>query len=491
MHIFFTELYFSLLSRNSVDFLNLYLDCVQHQLMKKFDLKSFYLKCTHQKKHWIEQVFDSKNDEQMKKNFNFTLANYIVLCRIILKGNCKNIFDTENCQHEYSYIDSTVITNDVLNLCYSELSRQFEINKFLASQPLHSKCPIDMTKNHLMIQLLNNQIHFKMDEYEKILDVIKTNYELTLHQITNFNLVKEMQEKTEMQLLNEYMIIKMYVLQSIHSSCDSINEYLNHIRGLFKTINDGSVVLRLTQIIMTLIFVRYEHIKKTKLKKRGSEISGSNYNNSFNSTDISDNVFIDIHKSGFVCSKDSVKGILNSLRLFLTSLDITEAYKNSNLELKEKFTAMLKIVDNAIWRLQIIDCEKSTEVETHGIRESREWINFHGSDTTNIKKSTNDEKFEVKRRVLRKKQKRGSKACIKSDDNDEDSDDKQQITEATLTEFSEVRMKSFENEIKKQTDDIIKKMLLNPESLLALCAIRNDDENVQKLIKVRNFIFSP
>lgn len=395
-----------------------------------------------------------------------------------------NFLDDPSLSNELLQINASVIENNhILNLCMDELSRQEMIAQFMKS---HSNSVIDMSKVNLLSQLLtaipNN---FKMENYEKILNLLQRNHELNLIQRHKFNSSEMIQQRTEIQLFNEYMIIKMYLANIIHPTNESIDVSLNHIRCMLKTINDGNVLFQLLQTVFTLIFLRYEHIRKTKFKKRGSDANSGSVSaqNNSHSTEISDSVFLDCTHNGFICDKANLEAILNSMRLFLMSLDVTEAYKNSDTSLREKFSFMLKSVDNALWRLRII-AENSIENSVEKKYSSSEWLTFHEDDEEIISKMTSDEEKEMpKRKVIRKKVKRRSRVLTKSnDENDEDSDNNYHfITESTHTEVSENRIKSLE--MHKKCESIIPKVLMKPESLVALCLINNDSKTAEKIIQ--------
>jgi hypothetical protein len=166
------------------------------------------------------------------------------------------------------------------------------------------------------------------------------------------------------------------------------------------------------------------------------------------------------------------------------SLDITEAYKNSDTKLREQFSDMLKSVDNALWRIRLVTQERPSSPKK--VYSSYPWLEFHTINQENNLKTSDDESKSPKRKVHRKRLKKRSRVFTKSsDDNDEDSENYHFITES-LTENSENRIKSLETQ--KKVESIIPKVLMKPESLVALNLIKKDNESVEKIIKVSTFI---
>lgn len=224
-------------------------------------------------------------------------------------------------------------------------------------------------------------------------------------------------------------------------------------------------------------------------KKEANEFLSSSplgQNNSY-STEISDNIFIDLQHNGFVIiDKENLEVVLNSMRLFLMSLDVTEAYKNCDGKLKEQFSTMIKSVDNALWRLQFVNNDPPLAAKKN--YSSFQWIDFYTSvNQDSAQKLSSDEERNsthvVKRKMHRRKiKKRSSRVLTRSsDDNDEGSENNiyNPMTES-FTENSENRIKSFE-----KIESILSKVLMKPESLVALCLVKKDFKSVEEIIKVR------
>ncbi|CAG9805284.1 unnamed protein product [Chironomus riparius] len=482
-HLLDHVLYFALLSRNSLTVLKLYLEYEKSRLLEKFDERSIFLKCHYQQKHWIESVLNNQHDDVIKNKFSPAFYEIITLCKMIL--------DDQNVLNKQIVKDinvSSVMGNNYLHLCFLELSRQNTILQFL-NEHSEINAALDNTKNHIMTQLLKLETPFVMENYDLILKLLNFNYENNLMQLEKLNPTNHAYtHKTEMQLFNEYMLIKLYLLKILKKDCsqETSEICMNHIRGLLKTINDGSILYQILQTVFYLIFTRYEHIRKTRLKQRSVDsFNSSSPATVFNSTDVS-NVFIDsFNNQGFICSKETLEIVLNSMRLFLMSLDITEAYKNCDEALKAKFTKLLRNVDIGLWKLSVIvknDDKKEVELE-----KSDEWLIIHDETLKSIIIAESDEeKIDSSRKPPRKKLRKRSKMSDTSDKSHEkDSRDKdiESLYAAENSQHSAINLIVLEN---RKFENFIAKMLMSPESLVALCIKNNDDENAFKIIKDYN-----
>lgn len=127
----FIVIYFALLSRSSLAFLNQYLEYEHSRLLETFSQKSLFLKCYYQRKHWLESVLHDENDEALRRDLNKNLYNHIALFRLILKLDMSNFFENPSLVSDLEAIDSSVIENDILSLSIVELSRQKLIAKFI------------------------------------------------------------------------------------------------------------------------------------------------------------------------------------------------------------------------------------------------------------------------------------------------------------------------------------------------------------------------
>ncbi|CRL02453.1 CLUMA_CG015429, isoform A [Clunio marinus] len=293
---------------------------------------------------------------------------------------------------------------------------------------------------------------------------------------------------------NDKMISSSLDHKSNDLTQEVIDSHLNDIRSLLRTINDGKILFQLMQNVFTLIFLRFEHVRKTKRKSKNSELNSDSVSNNINSqtTDVSDTTAAEMQlQNGFVCLKLSLSAILNSMRMFLMGLDKMEVYQTCSDQLKKKFAAMLVDVDNALWRLRLIDRVGKRMGKSYP--KIKEWLRFYDEKVVNNNNSldiTSDDEKSPKKKMKsqRRKLKKRPKITIVTDENDEASDDpvEYQLTtsEVSKTENSEIRSRF--SDLHRKVRSIISKMLMSPESLLSICVLENDHENVQEIIQSYN-----
>ena len=455
-------------------------------------MKAMFIRTCYEKVHWIGTLLQAENDDIIC-SLNHKVYQHLKLFRLILNMENVDLYDC-SWRLELESIDANVIQcGSTLELCHDELQRLNHIFKFLSShQHIGTFDSKMLVKNSIMNNLLSLQVDFSIKNYEAIRNLLKVNQEINEHQLEISN-KSSSKARTEVKLLNEYMIVKLYlnIIQSNDATQEMIDEHLQHIRILLKTINDGEIIFRLLQNVFTLVFLRFEHIRKTKRKRKNSEMQSGSISNHINShtTDVSDTT-VETLQTGFVCLKMSLKAIMNSMRLFLMGLDQMKFYQTCDADLKLKFETMLKNVDNCLWRMSIIESESQKKVKS--TQSVTEWITMHAGDNITAPSLTpeitsEDEKKIPKKKVYRKKLKKRPKVAMKSDENDEASDepiDFQLFTETSLTENSENRVQSRSTESQRRVRSLISSMLMDPESLVTVCMLKDDQKSVEKVIQV-------
>lgn len=451
-------------------------------------MKPLFLRTCHEKIHFIGALLDCANDTVISK-LDHKVFHHLRLFRLILQmGNIS--LDGHSWWSQFEAIDANAVeAGSAMELCHIELKRLKEILQFLNQHDnLGNIDDRFLTTNHMLNHLLGLQVNFNMKNAESIRHFIQINHELSQQQRAIADSAVDGSSRTEVELFNEFMIVKLYlnIIQSNAASQETIDEQMSFIRTLLKSINDGKVLFQLIQNVFTLLFLRFEHIRKTKRKRSGS----LSFHNS-HTTDVSDTT-VETLLTGFVCLKMNLISLLNSLRLFLMGLDEMEVYKSCDNLLKAKFGKILRNVDNALWRLRIIESEGAKKVKS--IARIREWITTHSEHKVSSNGQTvitsDEEKIHPRKKVYRKKLKKRIKLALGTEENDEASDDPiefQLVTESSITEHSGAQSRSTESQRKVRS--IMSKVLMGPESLLAVCMLKNDQPNVKRIISVSSTDF--
>lgn len=463
----------------------------QLQIKEKCQMKSLFLRTCSDKVHWIETLLDVKNDDAISA-LDHRVYHHLKFFRLIIKVGCLNYSDT-SWWNDLEEIDrETLETGSALELCHLELVRQQKIFHFLSWKSIENPDDRFLTKNHLLCHLLSMQIDITSENFFSIEELLRANQELNEKQLGMFESPLKV-KKTEVQLFREYIIVKLYVsvIMCVGQNQEVIDSHLKLTEELLTSMSDADSLHKVLQNILTLIFLRFEHIRRTRRKRKSSEKLSSSVSNQNNSltTDVSDGT-ADTLLNGFVCLKSSLLTVLNSLRAFLVKLDRLDVYKSCDDEQKLKFASMIKVIDNTLWRLKIV--ENEGERRTPSGHSVKEWLCLHGTDSTllspHLEITSDEEKKVPKKKISRKKLKRRPKLVMQTDENDEASDepvDHQLVTETSVTENSENRTQSRSNESHKRVRSVISKILMNPESLVAMCILKNDDDGVAKVIEVK------
>jgi hypothetical protein len=335
-------------------YLNYEQEVMNELLEDKIDEVSFYQYGHLKRGHWIKVFFKADTFNMIHGNISHELWNNLLFLNVIFHDELNSGRNFDDFSQKFQMLRNFAAPNKVLSICYNELSRQFEMVKFVKDNAIRTTRQIQIYDKYVLSSLLKFHVSLEMENYEKIMDILKRNEVFNNFQSITSGCAIE-SEKNEMQLLNEYMIAKLY-LKIIFDETKSIEKSLSQIRSLLKTINDGFVLFEVVKTLLALLFVCNKHVK-----------SSSNYK-SFHSESTTD---ITNYGEIFCCSSDNLRKILNFLRSFLNSLDLNEAYKNSN-DLKFKFAEVLKIIEKALCKIDFVTDDTSQTIFNK--------MNFHASE---------------------------------------------------------------------------------------------------------------
>ncbi|CAO1392357.1 unnamed protein product [Diamesa hyperborea] len=501
-----SEFYLSLLSRNSHNLLNQYFEYEREKTIENFKLKSLLLQVFQNKKHWFLSMINT-DAVNIKKYLNNHLCQHINLFKMITySGHCVSVDSwlhfINKCSSEIE-IDSEVIRNDVLKLCLLEIKKRQNVFNFLNKNSNYELIDENaLGKKTIMTHLLD-YVNFRADNYDSIKFILQHNQELTDKQLEIYNTVDgNKQIKSESQLLNEYLFVKLHLDLILMTNEDNVDEELiedslSRIRTLYRSFENAEKLYELIEKSLLLVFMRYEHVRKTKCDSNDSNKtlnSPSTFSNlSQTNTEISDGEILKEFKlqSGFICCQKSIELILNSMSTFLMSNLHTDLFRNSNEDLKQKFRQLLNTVENTLWRLKIVtkgigdpeDEDSNTFLKLSNLLKVHK--NYDPINSNSSEKNSDDDKKLPKKATLRRRKKRPKSKV--SEDNDEESGSPSEYchtsdTTAASIETLNVNVESF-TETHKKSKSIIPSLLMSPENLIRTCLIKNDNRNIDKLIK--------
>ena len=444
----------------------------------------------------------------IKNYLNNHLCQHINLFKMITySGHCISVDSwlhfINKCSSEIE-IDNEVIRNDVLKLCLLEITRRQNVLNFLNQNSNYEMIDENaLAKKTIMTHLLD-YVNFRADNYDSIKQILQHNQELTKKQLEIYNTTNgKKQIKSENQLLNEYLFVKLYLDFILMTNEDNVDEEiieasLSRIRTLYRSYDNAEKLFELIEKSLLLVFMRYEHLRKTKCDSNdsGKTLNSPTISNlSQTNTEISDGEILKEIKlqSGFICSRKSIELILNSMSTFLMSNLHTDLFKNSNEDLKQKFRQLLNIVENTLWRLKIItkgvvetDEEDSfTFFKLNNLLKVHKVNNDQINSNSSEKNSDDDKKVPKKAMMKRRKKRPKSKLSENNDEASVSPSEYCNTSDTTIAsiETLNVNVDSF-IESHKKSKSIIPSLLMSPENLIRMCLIKNDNRNIDKLIKV-------
>lgn len=427
-------------------------------VLKKFDDcedftdKSVYLNVVEKKKHWIDLCLENSET-------GFLDEQKLFLIRLSVRKSDRII----------SKIDPLKLEGFSLKYFW-EIERQQKLLKFIKIKNF-----TDISKTFNLIDYLSMNLNLSQVDYHQIRNLISENFEHNL-KITEF----KNQESLESYLFDQYSTLRI-VLEIIFmdsSNLIDIESNLLLIKIIFRNIKNLSSLIELLECVFSLLFLRYDHQYDSRDLNETSDpaVSDENPEESHSSKNHSRNY--SKSPTGFICTKIIVFKILNTLKTIITQKRHSKQFEESSEQLKTKFQKISNYINDGLWRLSLFTTSQLTENNT-------KFENFNQKSVVQPyppdehKSSSDDEVSKEKTTQGLRRRPRKKRFLQKSDGTGE--------SESTNLE---ILKKSFEEQSsnssgRKCGPSIITKMLGSSESLVAVCLIHGDLENIKLIIKVR------
>ena len=485
-----SDLYMSIISRERNDFLLQFLSYERETLWDEITLKSLFLQSVLRKQHWIQALLDAASSE---KSFNAILNQHIELFKVIA-------FCSKNCDNAELWLDYVPkvlqstnfngVCSDSLRMCHLELQRQTFLLEFLRDNSSFQKIGDSCAKFSILESLLD-YVDFNSNNYVKIEQLIEQNHQLKLQQLSIHQKIEINQICSDSHLLREYLIIKfsLDLIQTENVNPMFEQKVLNSIKVLFRSIEEEEIFVKIAEIVFSLLFLRYEHIRKSK---RGSNLESRSMTTSIITSSpsyysqLSLPIKIDPPQAGFVCSRKTLELLLNLLKSVCVQRKHSKPDQNCNDSIKLRFKRINDSVTEGLWRLSLLE-EKMEMNAKGGIFTAYNYhlaLKFHKtlSDGENSSERTSEEdklKHKVKKPFKRKLRKR-SQPKTWSDGNERSS----MSLQTSNTDVSGNAGDSGDDA--SRTTNIICRMLMNPPSLVTISM--DNQQTVQQILEVSSFI---
>lgn len=430
-------------------------------VLKRFDDwedftdKSVYLNVVEKRKHWIDLCLENSEG-------SFLNEQKLLLIKLSVRKS----------DRIFSKVDPLKLEGFSLKY-YWEIERQRKLMKFMKIKNF-----TDISKTFNLIDFLSMNLNLSQVDYHQIRNLINENFELNL-KITEF----KNQENFESYLFDQYSTLRIFleIIFIDSSNLIEIESNLLQIRIIFRNIKILSSFIELLECVFSLLFLRYDHQYDSRDLNETSDpaVSDENPEESHSSKNYSRNY--SKSPTGFICSKIIVLKILNTLKTIITQKKHSKQFEESSEKLKQKFHQISNYINDGLWRLSLFNTNQLPE-------NIKKFKNFNQKSVVQSyppdehKTSSDDE--VVKEKIPQNRRRPRKKRYLQKSDGTGESE----------STNHEILKKSFEEQSsnssgRKCGPSIVTKMLGSSESLVAVCLISGDLENIKLIIKVR-IIFS-
>lgn len=486
-----SDIYMALFSRETNDLLMQFMSYERETLWQQKNIKSLFLHTVLRKQHWVLALLDCNT--RPENNFNVTLNQHIELFKLI--AFCNSSLDNADLWLEFvSKVQkatnlSGVAYSDLLKICHLEVQRQALLLEFLQANSKFRKIG-DVTMKFSILESLLEHVDFDSNNYSKIEQLLEQNHQfkmkqLSIHQNKVFNLTCQ-----NSHLLREYYIVKLSLDLLMAETPTEANEQkiVSTVKLMFRNIDKVESFVRTVEIVFSLLFLRYEHIRKSK---RGSNVEARSMTSSILTSpptfysQMSLSIKLDLPPQvGFVCSRRVLEIILNLLRGVCVQRKHSKPSQNCDDSIKMRLKTINDGINEGLWRLTLLPNKTKPSIGSGKITNFNYQLalKFHQTlkdgDYSSERTSEEDQlSCKVKKPFKRKLKKRVPRTS--SDGGNEKSS---MSVQTSNTDVSNNARDSGEFEDSSKARNIICRMLMSPKSLINISM--DNPHAVEQIIEV-------
>ncbi|XP_058811668.1 zinc finger FYVE domain-containing protein 26 homolog [Topomyia yanbarensis] len=346
----------ALLSRKSQKMLKHFI-----KQMKVAPEQQYVLGVVENKTHFLNSVLDTIDVPFQ----NVDVRKYIHFFQLIKYLNTKGGVSSISAEWETP-------PNNALGMYSLEMKRTLLLQEFLEGLD-HSLHIEEYAKETSVIAMyLKNKIKIAPSGYEQLLGIIEENDRLNIKILKAFYLDAQYVEPLgdakcmHILMLWQYVIEMMKLSPQLKTFESVLESRVCSIKTILKSIDSSEMFVDILENLLTLLFVRYEHLSR---KPPG--------------------------RIGFICSDVVMESILNCLKLILMPKIHTANYSSTDDKIKLRLNYCQDIINESLWRLtkvvnicaqsessfQLVDADFNIIIVKSELIQENEVQVFHSSES--------------------------------------------------------------------------------------------------------------
>ncbi|XP_038114436.1 zinc finger FYVE domain-containing protein 26 homolog [Culex quinquefasciatus] len=284
----------------------------------------FLMEVIDGKRHFVERILTEGGQIPFQDEF---VRDYIRLFQVISEVNAgKAVEDVP--------AELVLPEGSALKMYHLELKRTQLLQKLFSGSLEDTLRMQDYAKESSVLALyLKQRKLIEPAGYEQLLEVIAENDRLNREILAGVEVDQPEDYKLlQMLILWKHVMEMIQLPPQLHTFEAILEIKTNAIRNTLKSVDDVQIFVELLESLLTLLFVRYEHLSQK------STTSG-----------------------GFMCSPAVLEASLNCLEIVVTQRKHATNYVDASDHLKQRLADSLAIINDSLWRLSLFKEMSSTK----------------------------------------------------------------------------------------------------------------------------------
>lgn len=336
--------------------------------------RTAFFMASNRSTHFFEPIIHD-NHEISEPNFVRNASKLVRLAMLISNKPTRpnsdfNFYD--EVWKLFNQIDLTVLSENQ-KILYNEFARMLSLHHFMRSNRRYENLSDSIAIKVLASKYNILDFFVKFNEGSMIMNT--SDYHLMRKQLLengifnrsiNPNIQKDGTKASEVYLYDQfytiYLMIEVLLLRPVTRNYEEIvRTKSGEIKQIIDNIDDSFDYIEAIEYLFNLLFLRFEHVNSRvfsngKLEHTSTSITTSHESGS--SMDESKKIAAPSNvKSGFACTFIVIQNMLSGLSASIINRKTDELDE----ELKQRFASITSAIDDAKWRLQLVDLYYSTK----------------------------------------------------------------------------------------------------------------------------------
>lgn len=486
-----------------IDAYNAYLrNSYENDPLKK---QNAFLMITKRNVHFFEAITSGNNGDQelVKPDFLSDVTRLVKLAILISNKPTRINIEFNFYQEVWKLFDQINASNldDGQKVVYYEFARMLSLHRFVRSNRRYEYLSDSIALKVLASKFNILDFFVKFNDGSMIANI--NDYHHMRKQLVengvfnaaiNPNISKDTERPSEVHIYDQFytinlMIEVLLIRPMTRNYGDIMQSKSAEIKKIIENIDDPLAYIETIEYLFMLLFLRWEHVRSrcfsnSKLDQSTSATTSVTHSDS--SSELSDNVkranqLQSNAKNGFVCTFTILKYMLSALSSSMANRKTDECREL----LKNRFTDMSTAIEDAKWRLQLVDLYYIATNSIQATSDLKIMFTSRSKELSAKVLSSSDESencgvFSKQHTIIRRKPHRRRRRKVRKNDSNTHSNATDYKTKSSLESESASRARCGNERDRRKC--FMSKMLGQLTDMVGIAVIAREDLTMAKAI---------